>query len=144
MVRDQRRHPSAACGCSICSANVFLNLSGGVGRNLLKTGNGMQEELHECLRSAGRERMSQGDVVVTAAHGLSFNAVIHAVAVDAVYQSSPAVISSITRAGAPTCRVDGRTHGDDGSSRKDSQEPMKQFAAGIWPLLEPRSTRWCA
>src|SRR5205809_3066438 len=80
----------------ICSANVFLNLSGGVGGAiLLQTGDGMQNELHAILAKSGRRHAEQGDVVTTSPQGLPFNAVIHAVAVDGFYKSSRMVITQV-------------------------------------------------
>jgi O-acetyl-ADP-ribose deacetylase (regulator of RNase III) len=73
----------------VCSANVFLNLSGGVGGEiLLRYGRGMQDELHQQLARSGKKFVQQGDVILCGPHGLPVKAVLHAVAVDAFYQSN--------------------------------------------------------
>jgi O-acetyl-ADP-ribose deacetylase (regulator of RNase III) len=80
----------------VCSANIFLNLSGGVGGEiLLRGGRGMQDELHQYLTRSGKRFVQQGDVVVTAPHGLPLKAVLHAVAVDGFYQTSPEIVRSV-------------------------------------------------
>jgi len=80
----------------VCSANVFLNLSGGVGGAiLLRYGNEMQEALHRFLRESEKNFVEQGDVVVMPACGLPYKAVLHAVAVDGFYQTSPQIVSQV-------------------------------------------------
>ena len=74
----------------VCSANVWLNLSGGVGGAiLLRHGPAMQHELHRWLADRGLRHAEPGTVVATAPHGLPFRAVLHAVAVDGFYGTSP-------------------------------------------------------
>src|SRR5687767_7037160 len=80
----------------VCSANVFLNLSGGVGGEiLLRHGDAMQRELHVLLAGFGQRFMAQGEIVETAPHGLPFKAVLHAVAVDGFYRSSPEIVRDL-------------------------------------------------
>lgn len=80
----------------ICSANVYLNLSGGVGGEiLLRYGDSMQQELHQYLKEHHRQFVQQGDVVPAPPCGTPYKAVLHAVAVDGFYQSSPQVIESL-------------------------------------------------
>src|SRR5262245_60923923 len=80
----------------VCSANVFLNLSGGVGGEiLLRYGEGMQLELRLHLAERGLHFVPQGEVVRCGPCGTPFQAVLHAVAVDGFYQSSPAVIETV-------------------------------------------------
>ncbi len=82
----------------ICSANPFLTLSGGVGGALLlRYGDGLQRELERHLRSVGRRHLDRGSVVVTRPSGTPYRAIIHAVAVDGFYQSSPEVVGSVLR-----------------------------------------------
>jgi O-acetyl-ADP-ribose deacetylase (regulator of RNase III) len=74
----------------VCSANVWLNLSGGVGGAIpLRHGDAMQRELHRWLADHGRRHAEPGTVVATGPHGLPVAAVLHAVAVDGFYESSP-------------------------------------------------------
>ncbi|HEY8747997.1 MAG TPA: macro domain-containing protein [Tepidisphaeraceae bacterium] len=81
----------------VCSANVFLNLSGGVGGELLlRCGPVAQEELHRYLSERGQRFVQQGDIVASSPHGLAFKAILHAVAVDGFYQTSPEIVRTVT------------------------------------------------
>lgn len=80
----------------VCSANIFLNLSGGVGGEiLLRCGPVVQEELHRYLSERQQRFVRQGDVVASSPHGLPFKAVLHAVAVDGFYQTSPEIVRAV-------------------------------------------------
>jgi O-acetyl-ADP-ribose deacetylase (regulator of RNase III) len=75
---------------------VFLNLSGGVGGEiLLRYGDAMQRELHRHLQLRGVRHVERGYVVETGPSGAPFDVVLHAVAVDGLYQSSPDVIREV-------------------------------------------------
>jgi O-acetyl-ADP-ribose deacetylase (regulator of RNase III) len=77
----------------ICSGNVFLNLSGGVGgAMLLRCGRGIQDELHATLAARGVQFVERGEVVRSAAWGLPVNAVLHAIAVNGLYETSVDVV----------------------------------------------------
>ncbi len=80
----------------VCSANVFLNLSGGVGGAiLLRIGTAMQQELHQHLAKSQKRFVERGEIVATAPHGLQFKTVLHAVAVDGFYRTSPEVVRTV-------------------------------------------------
>lgn len=80
----------------VCSANPWLNLSGGVGGDiLLRYGPQMQEELHRLLAGKGLRSVPQGEVVPCDPCGTPYKAVLHAVAVDCFYGSSPQVIEAV-------------------------------------------------
>lgn len=80
----------------ICSANVYLTLSGGVGGAfLLRNGPAMQEALYGYLRDRAVRHVPRGTVVVMPPCGSPYRAVLHAVAVDGAYESSPNVISKL-------------------------------------------------
>lgn len=121
----------------ICSANVFLNLSGGVGGEiLLRYGDEMQKALHRSLAERNLRFVRQGDVVQMSACGTPFKAVLHAVAVDGFYQSSPAVITelvsrSLTMAADLGARKVALTALATGFGRLS----MQQFGEGIVPLV---------
>lgn len=84
----------------VCSANVYLNLSGGVGGEILRRhGDAMQKELHRYLDERRLRFVSPGAVVQTSSCGTPFRAVLHAVAVDAFYQSSPSVVGDVVASG---------------------------------------------
>lgn len=80
----------------VCSANPWLNLSGGVGGEiLLRYGPWMQGELHRYLADRGLRSVPQGEVVACSPCGTAYKAVLHAVAVDCFYSSSPEVVGAM-------------------------------------------------
>ena len=83
----------------VCSANPFLSLSGGVGGALLlRYGASLQAELNDHLAQRGRRHLDRGSIVVTRPPNTPYAAVIHAVAVNGFYESSPEVITDVVRA----------------------------------------------
>jgi O-acetyl-ADP-ribose deacetylase (regulator of RNase III) len=121
----------------ICSANVDLNLSGGVGGEILvRYGNAMQKELHRFLSERYLRCARQGDVIQTSSCGTPYKAVLHAVAVNVFYQSSPEVIESIVSkslrlAASLGARKVALTALATGYGRLSIQD----FAKGISPLM---------
>jgi len=82
----------------ICSANVYLNLSGGVGGAfLLRYGSEMQMALHRYLAECNLRHVPRGTVVCMPSFRSPYRAVLHAVAIDAAYESSSAVVEVIVR-----------------------------------------------
>jgi O-acetyl-ADP-ribose deacetylase len=80
----------------ICSANVFLTLSGGVGGELFRRyGSPMQEPLNEHLARLGVRHITAGDVVAVPGAGTPYRLILHAVAVDGMYDSSPNLVRSV-------------------------------------------------
>lgn len=80
----------------ICSANVSLNLSGGVGADLLgRYGTKMQNELHRIIAARTPHAARQGEIFAYSGNELPYKAVLHAVAVDGWYHSSPDVVCKI-------------------------------------------------
>jgi O-acetyl-ADP-ribose deacetylase (regulator of RNase III) len=80
----------------VCSANPWLNLSGGVGGEiLLRYGPRIQEELHRHLANRGLRSVPQGEVVACSPCGTPYKAVLHAVAVDCFYGSSPEAVEGV-------------------------------------------------
>ena len=121
----------------VCSANVFLNLSGGVGGEiLLRHGEAMQRELHETLTRRGIRFVERGDVIKTAAWGLPFEAVLHAVAVNGFYESSPAVIQqTVSNALREAAALGARRVALTALATGFGRMTMRRFAEGISPLL---------
>lgn len=77
----------------ICSANPQLNLSGGVGGSFgLRYGPAMQEFLHDWLIQSGQRHVQPGHIVASPPCGSQFKLIVHAVAIDAFYETSPAII----------------------------------------------------
>jgi O-acetyl-ADP-ribose deacetylase (regulator of RNase III) len=80
----------------VCSANVSLNLSGGVGADLLgRYGTKMQNELHQIIATRTPHAARQGEVFAYSGNELPYKAVLHAVAVDGWYHSSPDIVRKI-------------------------------------------------
>jgi O-acetyl-ADP-ribose deacetylase (regulator of RNase III) len=80
----------------VCSANVYLALSGGVGGAfLLRYGSAMQEALQQYLAEKGIRHVERGDVVTLPPCGSPYRAVLHAVAVDGFYESTPTVVAGV-------------------------------------------------
>ena len=77
----------------ICSANPQLNLSGGVGGAFaLQFGEGMQQFLRHWLKQSGQHFVQPGTIVIAPPCGSSYKAVIHAVAIDSLYDTSAEII----------------------------------------------------
>jgi O-acetyl-ADP-ribose deacetylase len=76
-----------------CSANIQLNLSGGVGGAILQRyGNEMQTLLHQYLRDRGIRHVEPGECILTPPCGAHFRVVAHAVAIDGFYDTSADLI----------------------------------------------------
>ncbi len=75
----------------VVTANPWLNLSGGVGGALLLAGgDDVQCELHARLKQTGKTWLSAGSIVCTGPGPLAADGcrlLIHAVAIDALYQT---------------------------------------------------------
>jgi O-acetyl-ADP-ribose deacetylase (regulator of RNase III) len=83
----------------VCSANVFLNLSGGVGGAFgLRYGPAMQESLHNYLSEHGLAHIHRGAIVEMPPCGSPYRAVLHAVAVDGAYESSADIFADVISA----------------------------------------------
>ena len=76
-----------------------LTLSGGVGADLLaRHGPAMQAALAEVIRDRTPHFVPQGEVVSYADPTLPYRAVLHAVAIDGWYDSSPKIIEQTVTA----------------------------------------------
>jgi O-acetyl-ADP-ribose deacetylase len=73
----------------ICPANPQLNMSGGVNGEILRRGGSeIQAELWEFLKSTGNANAAPETVVTTSPGQLRFRKIIHAVAIDAFYETN--------------------------------------------------------
>jgi O-acetyl-ADP-ribose deacetylase (regulator of RNase III) len=121
----------------ICSANVYLTLSGGVGGAfLLRYGPTMQTALECYLRDRGIRHVEQGDVVCMPPCGSPYQAVLHAVAVDGFYQSSANIVAtvlgeSLRRAAALEAHTVAVTAVATGYGRMS----MPEFAVGLQQVI---------
>lgn len=80
----------------VCSANPFLTLSGGVGGAFLQRyGSAMQVFLSDYLQERAMRHVPPGTVVKAPPCGSPYHAVLHAVAVDASYDSTPATVTAV-------------------------------------------------
>ncbi len=122
----------------VCSANVNLNLSGGVGAELLQRyGRTMQDTLHARLQTRCPRCASQGEVISYVGCELPYKIVLHAVAIDGWYESSPAIITDVTRRALEAAASHGAkkvalTALATGFGRLSFAE----FAEGLRPLLK--------
>jgi O-acetyl-ADP-ribose deacetylase (regulator of RNase III) len=78
----------------VCSANVYLTLSGGVGGAfLLRYGRAMQDALNAYLIERNVRHVEPGDVITTPPCGSPYRAVLHAVAVDGTYHTTSEIVA---------------------------------------------------
>lgn len=82
----------------VCSANVYLTLSGGVGGALmLRYGTAMQESLSSHLVERGVKHVDRGDLIEVPSCGTPYRVVLHAVAVDGFYDTTVEVVAELLR-----------------------------------------------
>ena len=80
----------------ICSANPHLTLSGGVGSDALaRFGPAMQMALANLVRERSPHYIPRGEVIDYSDDYLPYQSVLHAVAIDGWYDSSPQIIREI-------------------------------------------------
>jgi O-acetyl-ADP-ribose deacetylase (regulator of RNase III) len=129
----------------ICSANVYLTLSGGVGGAfLLRYGPDMQTALQQYLANRGVRHVEQGDVIEMPPCGSPYRAVLHAVAVDGFYASSPAIVADVVKASlrraaelsARTIALAGLAMGYGRLSVADFAEGLRQAMGYTMPPVE--------
>jgi len=121
----------------ICSSNVSLNLSGGVGADLLnRYGIELQHQLHQQIAKRVPRCAYQGEVFECTVKGMPYKAVLHAVSVDPFYHSSVEVIKNLVerclgiaasfKANRVALTALGTGYGDI---------TLEQFAVGLNPLV---------
>jgi O-acetyl-ADP-ribose deacetylase (regulator of RNase III) len=121
----------------VCSANVSLNLSGGVGGEILVCyGDAMQKELRAYLEERDINAVPRGTVVATSSCGTNFKHVLHAVAVNPFYDSSARLIeSTVGKALAEAAELGAQTVALAALATGYGRLTMTQFADGIRPLI---------
>lgn len=121
----------------VCSANVSLNLSGGVGAELLgRYGNRMQKSLHALLQNRSPRAAQRGEVIAYTGEEMPYKAVLHAVAIDGWYQSSPQVITDIIRKSLKTAAEFGaRKVAFTVLATGFGNLSLAEFAQGVRPVL---------
>ena len=82
----------------VSTANPQLLMSGGVnGAILMRGGHNVQARLQDHLKSLGRRYVEPGSVVVTGPGPLQCRHILHAVSINALYESSPDLIAQTIR-----------------------------------------------
>jgi O-acetyl-ADP-ribose deacetylase (regulator of RNase III) len=121
----------------ICPANVSMNLSGGIGAELLgRYGVAQQDALHAILASRSPRCAERGEVIHYAGQEIPYRAILHAVAIDGWYESSPEVIEQIVRKSlgiAANCGA--RRVALAALATGFGRLTLQDFAAGVRPLL---------
>lgn len=129
----------------ICSANVYLNLSGGVGGEILRRyGDAMQKDLHQYLKDNNLNFVERGAVIQTPGFETSFKHVLHAVAIDAFYETSSDIVTEVltrsfehaARLGAKKVAVTALGTGFGRLSMEDFSEGLFRALARDYPPLE--------
>jgi len=122
----------------VCSANIFLNLSGGVGGELLRRcGHKAQEELHGYLKEHGLRFVKQGEVIVALPHGLPLKSVLHAVAIDGFYATTPEIVrATIDRSLHIAASLGARTVLMTALATGYGRLSMLKFAEALTPLMK--------
>lgn len=125
----------------VCSANPFLTLSGGVGGAfLLRYGEAMQEALRAYLAERDVRHVPQGALVRMDPCGSPYRAVLHAVAVDGMYASSPEVITRLVeRIIEDVHAIGARTVALPALACGYGRLTIEQFAEGLRPLVDMAS-----
>lgn len=120
----------------VCSANPYLTLSGGVGGAfLLRYGSSMQDALNAYLSERSVRHVPRGTLVPMPPCGSPYRAVLHAVAVDGNYQTSPEVLRDLmgrildeaSRIGAASIALPALATGY-------GRLPIRDFAAAMKPI----------
>ena len=121
----------------VLSGNPQLNLSGGAGGAfLLRYGNEMQERLHEYLHTNGKKFVDRGTVIQMPPCGSPYNAVFHAVGVDAFYDSNSDVIEqTITKSLEMAAQLSAKTIAMTAIATGYGRMSMHDFGNAIQPLI---------
>jgi O-acetyl-ADP-ribose deacetylase (regulator of RNase III) len=122
----------------VCPANVYLNLSGGVGGAfLMRYGPQMQESLWLHLATREVRHVERGDVIEMEGCGSPFRAVLHAVAVDGAYESSSDVVTAVvTKTLRRAAEISAETVALSALGTGYGRLTIKEFARAIRPLLD--------
>jgi O-acetyl-ADP-ribose deacetylase (regulator of RNase III) len=121
----------------VCSAHVYLTMSGGVGGAfLLRYGSAMQEALQQYLAGRGVRHAERGEVVAMPRCGSPYRAELHAGAVDGFYDSSSAIVAGVLaetlrQAAALAAQSVALTVVATGFGRMS----LRDFPAGLWQVM---------
>ena len=127
----------ATADCMLCTANPWLNMSGGVNAAILGRGNmAIQRELHAHIAARPVKYVDAESVVETSTGDLNVDMLLHCVAIDGFYHSDSAMITRVVdraltlaaQRGCETVVMPTLATGYGPLS-------MRQFALGLRPLL---------
>ena len=121
----------------VLSGNPQLNLSGGAGGAfLLRYGNEMQERLHDYLKTNGKKFVDRGAVIQMSSCGSPYKAVLHAIGVDAFYDSNTDLIErTITKSLEMAAQLSANTVAMTAIATGYGRMSMKDFGTAILPLV---------
>jgi O-acetyl-ADP-ribose deacetylase (regulator of RNase III) len=121
----------------VCSANVNLLLSGGVGADLLaRYGSAMQEALQAELRGRLPHCAQRGEVFAYRGPEMPYKVVLHAVAIDGWYESSPTIVRDVVRQSlAMAAEAGARKVALTALATGFGHLTYAEFAEGIRPLM---------
>lgn len=122
----------------ICSANVSLNLTGGVGADIVaRYGNEMQEELHNQIYTRTPKFAKQGEVFECRTKGLPYKVILHAVAVDPMYHSTSEIVTETVRKALVIARdYNAKVVALTALASGFGDLTLQDFALGVKPLLD--------
>lgn len=117
----------------ICTANPSLNMSGGVnGAILQRGGKDVQAELRRYLASLNLKAVDAGTVVRTGPGPLAVKHILHAVGVNAFYESSPDLVARLlTKALTEASRLGARTVATPAIATGYGPLTITEFARGL-------------
>src|SRR5262245_38008425 len=96
----------------------------------------MQQELHRSLAGRGRGAVPQGEVVSCGPCGTTYKAMLHAVAVDCFYGSSPEVVGAVvSKALGMAASLGAARVALTALAAGYGRLPVADFARGLAPLL---------
>ena len=121
----------------VLSGNPQLNLSGGAGGAfLMRYGTEMQERMHAYLKENDKTFVDRGTVIQMPPCGGPYYAVLHAVGIDAFYDSTTDVIEqTITRSLELASQISAKTVALTAIATGYGRMSITDFAYGIRPLI---------
>jgi O-acetyl-ADP-ribose deacetylase (regulator of RNase III) len=124
----------------VASANPFLNLSGGVGGELLeRCGPELQEELRRYLAVNKLASVAPGAVVCASARELPFKHILHVVAIDAFYDTSVELVRhALTTCFDKAVELGALTIALPALATGYGRLPMADFAAALRDIVGSR------
>lgn len=121
----------------VVSAHPRLEIEGGLTADLLnRYGQAIQTELRYHLKKIGARQMEPCDVVPTFGGDTPYKAILHAVAFDAFYDSSPDwITAALAKSLELAARYEARRVAVAAVATGYAALPLIDFAAGLRPLL---------